>query len=405
MAILTQLTVDRARARGQRFEIPDGPAGVPGFALRVGVTGAKTYVLRYRFGTRQPRAVIGSAAVLSLSEARARARKLVDQIKAGLDPAEPGTGRRVRQRNTVASVVEEYLERHVRRNLKSATWTERLLKGDVVGAWGERPIQSITRADVVRLGDSIADRGAGVMANRTLQLVHRFFAWCVKRSIVEINPAAGVDLPYKERPRDRTLTEAEIKSIWEAFEVMAWPFGMIGRMLLLTAARRSEVAGMSWSEIDFQKALWVVPAERVKNGVAHTLPLVPEAIAILEACPRIAGSDLVFPSSRAGAGAVSAFSGALARAHKLSATSGWSWHDLRRSVRSEMAKLGVLPHVGERVLAHVVGSEVARVYDVHRYLPEMRRALELWGAELARITTGSETKVASARPAKPAVRG
>ena len=394
--ILTQLGVDKARRRGRRYELADGPGGVPGFALRVGETGAKSYVLRYRVGGRQRRATIGSAAVITLAEARARARKLVDQARAGIDPVEAN---RSRHQGTVAIVVEEYAERHLRRNLRSGAWAEARLKRDVVAAWGERSIQSIAKRDVVALIDSIHDR-APVSANRTLQLIKALMNWCVKRSILEVNAAAGVDLPCRELPRERTLDETEIAAVWQAFETMGHPFGDLGRLLLLTAARRGELAGATWNEIDLEREVWHLPASRVKAGAPHTLPLVPKVLKILEAIPRIAGSDLVFPSGRAGSFTpIAGFSRTLKTAHVLSGTSGWTWHDLRRSARSHLSRIGVRPDIAERVLGHLVGSKLVRTYDHYNFAGEVRQALLLWSAELERIVAGEAAKIVPLRPA------
>ena len=132
-------------------------------------------------------------------------------------------------------------------------------------------------------------------ANRTLQLIKALMNWCVKRSILEINAAAGVDLPCRELPRERTLDEIEIAAVWQAFETMGLPFGDLGRLLLLTAARRGELAGATWSEIDLERKVWHCQLAGSRAGAPHTLPLVPKVLKILEAIPRIAGSDLVSP--------------------------------------------------------------------------------------------------------------
>jgi integrase len=395
--VLTQLAVDKAKPGASRRELPDGPGGVPGFALRIGETGVKSYVLRYRVGGRQNRVTIGSAAVLSLAEARQRARKLVDQAKAGIDPAAAKAERRAQQQNTVRAVAQEYLDRHVKRNLKSAASAERRLQRDVIAAWGERPIQNITKAHVVRLVDSIADRGAGVSANRTLQQVKAFLSWCVKRSILEVNVAVGVDLPHKERSRERTLTGAEIKGAWEAFMTMGWPYGDVGRLLLLLAQRAGETSAMRWGQLDLENATWGIPPEVAKTGAEHVVPLPPAALEILDAIPRIGASPLVFPGR--GDRPVTSFGRALQRVHELSGTAGWTWHDLRRTARSGMARLGVQPHIAERALNHAVGSKIARTYDLHRYLPEVRQALLLWSAEVDRIVSGEPGKIVTLRPA------
>jgi integrase len=392
---LTKLAVDHAKPRGKRYELPDsGSRGIPGFALRVGETGVRSYVLRYRVAGRQRRVTIGLATVLTLAEARERAREIVGQARKGVDPAQE---MRERQRDTVAVVAEEYLKRHVRPNLKSVRQTERRLNRDIVKAWGDRPISSITRRDVVALADAIHDH-APVSANRTLQLAHRFFAWSVKRSIIAANPAAGVDLPHKERRRERTLTEAELAAVWRALEALGWPWGDFGRLLMLSAARRAEWAEATWGELDLERAIWRVPGARTKGGEEHVLPLTPPMIEIIEAVPRVAGEALVFPSSRPGR-PISAFSGALRRVHEASGTGGWSWHDCRRTVRTSLARLGVMPHVAERLLGHNFGSKIERTYDLHRYLPEVRQALLLWNSDLERIVGGGEAKVLPIRGA------
>jgi integrase len=184
--------------------------------------------------------------------------------------------------------------------------------------------------------------------------------------------------------------------VWQAFDQMAYPFGTLGQLLLLTGQRRGEWAGASWSELDVERATWSLPASRSKTGAAQLLPLVPHVLAILETIPRIDGSTLLFPSGRAGsANPISGFSKALATAQKLSGTSDWVWHDLRRTCRTGFARLGVTAAVGERVLNHSDGtrSRIAAVYDQYGYQSEMRRALELWSGEVERVVAGEPAKV------------
>jgi integrase len=397
--LLTQLAVDKAKARpGRRYELPDGPGGVPGFALRVSGHGAKTFALRYRVNGRMRRLTLGRHPVASLGEAREAAREALRLVERGVDPASARLEeRRERERNSVTAVAADYVERHLKRNTKRWRDAGQMLARDVLPHWGERPIQGITRRDVLDLVDGVLDRGSPVSANRVLSLVKRFLFWAVERGIVDASPAAGVKPPHRERPRDRTLDEDELRALWRAWDRMVYPFGDLAKLLLLTAQRRGEVAAMRWDQLDLDKALWRLPAASTKARREHLLPLPPAAVAILHAIPRIGDSPLVFPSTRAAsANPVSGFSKALRTAHRLSETAGWHWHDLRRSAATGMARLNVPPHVCERILNHTAGrmvSQVARVYNVHSYQAEMRAALDRWAAEVERVVNGEPANV------------
>ena len=332
MAILTQLAVAKAKPRTRRFELKDGAGGVPGFAVRVGETGVKSYVVRYRVDGRQRRVTIGLASVLSLAEARARARVLVDQAKQGVDAAAGKAERCAQQLNTVAAIVEEYAEHHLRRKLRTAVWVERVLRRTVVADWGERQIRSITKADVIRLVDGLADRGAGVMANRALQVINKFFAWAIERSLVEVNPAAGVAKPALEASRDRVLDDQELAAIWRATDEMAWPWAPFVRLAILLGQRRAEIAAMRWQDLDLDAPVWNMPAEQTKMGRARALPLSGAAVKLLAALPRTESpADLVFPAR--GGGPLSAFAGMKREIDRLSGIKAWVLHDLRQDFR------------------------------------------------------------------------
>jgi integrase len=393
-ALLTQLAVDKVKARGPRDNRRVG--GIPNLYLRISEDGRKTYSLRYRLPDgRQPRMTLGTHPVMSLAAAKTAAVAALEMAARGEDPAAAkAEAKRARDENSVAAVVAQYVARHARPKLRRWRDVERMLELDVVPAWGERPLASIAKRDVIRLVERVVDRGAPVSANRLLALIQRVFNWAIARGIVETNPAAGIDMPHRERPRARTLTELELRAVWPAFDAIGYPFGVLGQLLLLTAQRRGEIAGMRWDQLDLERALWTLPPAATKTEVEHIVPLVPAAVALLEAVPRIEGSPLVFPSlRRTSARPISGFAKPLAAVQRLSGTSGWTWHDLRRTCRTNLGRLGVEPHIGERILNHAVGSDVARIYDLHRYEAQMRQALELWLHELDRLVRGGERKV------------
>ncbi len=398
--ILTALMVEKAKAcPGRRYDLPDGPGGIPGLALRVSERGVKTYSLRYRVNGRMGRITLGRYPVMTLADARTAARAALEMAGRGEDPAlAKAEAKRERAENSVAAVVAQYVARHARPKLRRWRDVERMLDLDVVPAWGDRPLASIAKRDVIRLVERVVDRGAPVSANRLLALVQRVFNWAIARGIVETNPAAGIEMPHRERPRARTLTEPELRAVWPAFEAVGYPFGVLGQLLLLTAQRRGEIAGMRWDQLDLERGLWTLPPAATKTEVEHIVPLVPAAVALLETIPHIEGSPLVFPSlRRTSTRPISGFAKPLAAAHRMSGTSGWTFHDLRRTCRTAMGRLGVEPHIGERILNHAVGSDVARIYDLHRYEGQMRAALELWAGEVERIVAGEAAKVVALR--------
>jgi integrase len=274
----------------------------------------------------------------------------------------------------------------------------------VLPRWGERPVTGIIKRDVLTMLDEIVDRGSPVAANRTLAHLAPFAKWLVEREAIAVDFTVGVKMPSREHSRTRRLSHAEIRALWSAWDRMDSLFGTIGKLLLLLGQCRGEVAAMRWSALDLKRRVWVLDAAETKTGEEHLLPLADTVIEILRAVPRIDGQDLLFPASRAGsARPVSGFSKTLARASDLSGVERWCWHDLRRTCRSELARLGVTGAVGERILNHAGGgSKVEKIYDRHSYLPEMRSALELWAAEVERIVAGDERKIVSMRAAAQA---
>ena len=399
-ALLTQLAVDKVKARGERDNRPVG--GVPGLVLRISKDGRKSYSLRYRLGDKQPRLTLGQHPVMTLAAAKDAAIAALEMASKGDDPvAAKADAARERDRNSVAGVAAEYVERHLKRNTRRWRDAEQMLKRDVLPALGSRPITLIKRHDVLDVVDAVVDRGSPVAANRVLTLIKRLLNWAVERGIVESNVAAGIKPPHRETPRERSLSETEIEAVWQAFDQMAYPFGVLGKLLLLTGQRRGEVACLKWADLDLGKGVLRLAGTATKTGVEHLLPLSGAAVEVLHSLPRVGDSPLVFPASRAGtANAVSGFSKALLTAHRLSGTSGWHWHDARRTCATGMARLDVAPHVVERILNHGGGSTmsvIARTYNVHSYQVEMRQALELWAAEVERIISGGETKVVALR--------
>ena len=231
-------------------------------------------------------------------------------------------------------MIDHHIEtfgQHCMKVNRSGSEQVRSLQKEVLPEWKGRHVSSITRRDVKALIDGKAAT-APVSANRLLALLKRFFSWAIEREVINANPASGIKPVTKEASRDNVLSDEQIKAVWKAAGTMGRPFGSIIRLLMLTAQRRDEVAGMRWSEIDLDKAEWVIPPSRAKNGMESRVPLTESAMAIIKDQFRLEGSDFVFPSGRTPATRhVSGFSKAKRQIDEISGATEWRLHDLRRT--------------------------------------------------------------------------
>ena len=380
---------------------------LPGFGLRITSNGAKSWVASYRLvDGRKVMETIGTLAKIpKIDNARHAARESMEKAAAGDNPV--GEKRTVAARNdvnTVGAAVARYLE-HCDRNLKLSTAKEwrRIFEHDVLPRWRDRPLAAITKGDVLELLDDKAGRrerkrkglteGAAVQANRTLTRLRTFFGWAAANNLVDADPTAGVRKPAKETPRDRVLTDDEIIAFWEGAEQLGQPFGLVFRLMLLTAQRESEVAGMRWSELDLEGRVWIIPAARAKNNKMHIVHLSALAIEVLDQVPRIVDQDLVFSGN--GRTPVSGFSSAKGRLDAAMGVTDWVLHDLRRTATTGLARLGIAPHVADRVLNHTAGTirGVAATYNRFQYLEERKAALDSWGRQVEQLVRGKPDNV------------
>jgi integrase len=312
----------------------------------------------------------------------------------------------------VEKVVELFVERYAKPKTKDWRETAAMLNREVVGRWKGRRLSQITRAHVHEMLDEIVDRGAPIAANRRFAAFRKMCAWALERGIIDHNPCDGVKAPSPETRRDRVLDDAEIKLAWEAFEAIGWPFGPVGKLLFLTGARRDEVAAMEWRELDLDARTWALPASRTKNKRQHVVPLSDAAVDLLADLPRVEGRRFVF--STTGRTPVSGFSKAKAEIDKAvleiagqhtgngaAPLPHWTLHDLRRSVATNLQRLGVRLEVTEAVLNHVSGSRagIVGIYQRHDFAAEKRAALDAWARRLNAIVNDVPTNnVAELKP-------
>ena len=313
---LTDLFVERVKppvsGRTEYFD-----AGFGSLALRVTAGGHKSWSLFYRAGGRLRRFTLGNYPAFKPADARRESPGF--SRRSGRAATRSPRRRRQRyartpEQETFGALVQDYLERYAKKNTAASTYaeTKRILEGDDLKDWQKRPLVSITRRDVIDVIEKIATR-AEVQANRTLAKLKAVFNWAVEKDRITVSPIQGMKPPNKEEERDRFLTDDEIRWFWAACEATGWPFGPMDQLLLLTAQRRDEVAGMEWDEIDFEKATWSMPRHKAKNGRAHDVHLSAPALAILRSLPRVS-NRFVFTTT--GKTPVSGFSRAKRRLDK-----------------------------------------------------------------------------------------
>jgi integrase len=311
-----------------------------------------------------------------------------------------------RQENSFAAVTAEFLTRYAS-TLKKAEEAKRILEGEFVKRWGDRPITDILPEEVSTAIGAIVKRGSPYQAHNAFGYLRRLFNWAIgthefgvtSSPVERLSPK---DMIGERKARDRTLSDDELRVVWSAAGALGYPYGPLVRLLILTGQREREMADLRWAEVDLAKKQILIPAERMKGGAAHLVPLSDDAVALLKALPRWAGGDFVFTTT-GGKKPVNGFSKAKVRidalvlaelrkeaegrgddAEEVRAPERWVFHDLRRTARTHFSALPVQDLVRELVIAHAKPG-LHKVYDLHAYLDEKRECLDLWARRLMSV--------------------
>ncbi|MDE9449918.1 tyrosine-type recombinase/integrase [Aliiroseovarius sp. Z3] len=358
-----------------------------GLVLRISTSGTKTFCLHKRINGKMRRLTIGRFPVLSLAETRERVRQVLYEIETGR--FEDRTGIEVETKPTLGDVIPDYIEKHAKVHNRDWKRKEALLAKFTI--LHGKQIDEIKRADVVQACDVIG-KSAPVSANRALAHLKHLMSWCVESGIMDASPISGMKPRAKEQPRERVLTDDELGALWAVCGDEGYPFGDCMKLLILSGQRRAEVAEMRWSELDLEKRLWTLPSQRAKNGKQHTVPITDAMLEVLRKTPRFFNSDYVFTTT--GKSPASGFGRVKERLDKAlpDGTEPWIIHDLRRTMSTNMAMLGVPQPVTEALLNHKTGvvSGVAAIYNVYSYADEKREALGKWNQHLGSMLAKRE---------------
>jgi len=423
---LTNLFVEKVKpTKGRRVEFFD--ASFRGLALRVSESGHKSWVLFYRAYGKQHRYTWSNRELMKPEAARKAAAVILQKVQDGIDPMLEK--RTLRDQplpafDTFEALLRDYLEHHARRNMKESTYSEtrRSLERDVLdrGKWKNLPLVSITKRHVMHLVDQIAATGAEVHANRIHSRLRALFNWAVAKDRMAFSPMQGLKPPAQETERDRVLSDDEIRWFWQACNEVGWPFGPIGRLLLLTAQRRTEVGDMDWSEINLAKRSWTIPSARTKNGLSHEVHLSDGALHVLQQLPKphrgrvfsVTGDTSVSGYSRAKDRIAASMIALRRRELGLPEDDDsyrrvlhlpkskplpveilhWTLHDLRRTATTKMAEeLKIAPHVVDKILNHSSGTirGIAKIYNRAQYTDERRFALADWWDRIEALVGGA----------------
>jgi integrase len=376
---------------------------IPGFGLRIRSGGSATWIFQYRQGSKQRKLTLGSASAISAHDARKRASELHAKVRLGQDPAGEKIESRTRAVETLGSILKPFLS--VKKAALKPRSYEQVERHLLVHSKRLHPLQTTAidrRAIATLLTELSSNNGAG-LANSVRASLSAFFSWAMREGLADSNPVIGSNKAETTKARDRVLTNDELHLMWNALPDN--DYGDIVRLLALTGQRRDEIGSLRWREIDFDKAVISLPAERTKNSKPHDIPLSDAALAILQARPHRVGRDLVFGTGANGYLGWSSYKLSLdARIADKGTIPPWRLHDLRRTAATRMAdELGVQPHIIEAVLNHVSGHKagVAGIYNRATYEKEKRQALNIWGEHLGAVVSGECGKVVVMPKARP----
>jgi len=412
---LTNAHLRTATASDTKRELRDGG----GLALVIYPTGARSWVYTYTIDGKKKRLTLGEYPVIGLSDARDAHKEAHEQVRDGIDPAEvqrqqlaEKTAAREAERAaaTVESLCSRFIEEWAKREKKERTWKEyqRQLNSDVVPVLGKRKAKSITEDDLQDLLEAVVARGAPVAANRLKAVLGAMFKWAKKKKIVRASPVIGIEPLAPEKPKDRVLTEVEVRLFWAGLDATPLSEAVKNalRLILVTAQRPGEVAGLQYEEVgEFNgHVVWTIPGSRRKNGNSHVVPLSTLALDLIG--DREGRSGPVFVGSRGAPVSAHALSVGLRRnlgapeqtppkKHGLRKrepvqVAPFTPHDLRRSAATLMSGAGVAGLTKPMILGHAPQDITKQVYDLYDYLDEKAHALEAWGRRLRTIITGEQ---------------
>ena len=380
-----------ALGKGQR-ETFAWDTELPGFGLRLQGQ-RRTYIAQYRANGRTRRVKLGAAETLSPTQAREGARRVLARVALGHDPQAEKQAKRAAAVHTFTHVVDAYLAAKARElRPASSRITKLYLTGDYFRPLHARGVAEITHADIAARLSAITRTHSAHTAAAARRAISALFRWTMEEGWTQTNPVIGTRRPQEAAARDRVLSDAELVAIWRGSGDD--DFGKILRLLILLGSRRQEIGGMRWSEFDdLDAGIWTLPKERSKNHRAHTITLPPAALDIIRSVPR-GERDHLF-GERAGSGFTGWSNAKVELDQRLDGVAAWRLHDLRRTIATGMADIGIEPHHIEACLNHYSGHRRGPhgIYNRSTYERQVKAALVRWSEHLLALVEGRESNI------------
>jgi integrase len=359
---LTDIVVSRLKTSGIYYD-----ETTPAFGIRIGKHRKAWVITR---GTDRQRITIGQYPRMGLAEARKEAKKQLSQ--------EPTSGTKIK----FGEAYDLWKAAITGKKPRTQADYRRMIDKYLLPTFEKKKLSEIAYEEIVAITDPLS-KGEGA---HCLAVGRTFFRWCVRppRRYIPHSPLEGVSVALG-KPRKRVLKDPELKLVWKAAKEQGYPYGTIVQLLILTGQRRGEIANLRWPWINEKKRTICLPDWVCKNSKEHTFPYGNLAARILNTVPRRNSTDLLFPSKASDERSLSGWS--KYKKELADGVEAWTLHDLRRTFRTNHAKIGTSSQIGERLINHAaaVVTEVEAIYDQYTYLPEMRQAVTNYERHLSRL--------------------
>ncbi len=382
---LTDTKLQRLQTRDRPYQVADGN----GLFIAVHPTGKKVWRLQYRIGGRsgkKEKVTLGEYPAYSLADARRWRDECRARIARGESPARQKQDQKAAESEAAESTVRVFAERWfndvVNRSCQEPRNIRRILDKDVLPEIGDMPVAEVRIDDVLRITDAIKARGADQMALHTRNTLKRLFAYAIARGKAQFNPAAAIEARFiaVARSRDVALSPEEVgkllRGIYQSSTKRQHKLAL--HLLILCMVRKSELLEARWEEIDFDRAEWSIPGERMKKDKPHLVPLSTQAVAMFEELRALSsGSEWVLPSRNS-------LKRPVAKTTLNRVVSGLDLdvrdfviHDFRRTASTHLHEAGFNTDWVEKALAHEQKG-VRGVYNRAEYLSQRREMLQWW---------------------------